>query len=259
VGATIYTKRLAMDFPHHQLIGPLLLLNSALVVPFGLFVDWHLSWRIALLHAISALMLGIGSYCIFDLFAHGSAAAVSIGTAMTPMPALIFSALLLATPVTGFQAVGALVVTGGVLLALAPAFGVLSRRRAAAMVTIAAATNGLMIVLTKLLADDGAGVAEIYIVRTALSGVAYLFLIPPRDIPLRAYPRLTIRSSLQTAFWLLVIAAVERGHPSTVQTIISTTPLLLLAWSALTRRERPPLRLVAAATAVVAGVALAVA
>ena len=95
VGATIYTKRLAMDFPHHQLIGPLLLLNSALVAPFGALVHWHLGWRILALHAASALALGIGSYCIFDLFAHGSAAAVAVGTAMTPMPALIFSALLL--------------------------------------------------------------------------------------------------------------------------------------------------------------------
>ncbi len=50
---------------------------------------------------------------------------------MTPMPALIFSALLLSAPVTGYQAVGAIVVTAGVLLALAPAFGLLSRRRAA--------------------------------------------------------------------------------------------------------------------------------
>src|SRR5205823_11914703 len=173
-GATIYTKRLAMDFPHHQLIGPLLLLNSALVAPFGVLVHWHLGWRILALHAASAAVLGIGSYCIFDLFAHGSAAAVAVGTAMTPMPALIFSALLLSAPVTGYQAIGAVVVTTGVLLALAPAFGLLSRRRAATMVAIAAATNGLLIVLTKVLANRGVTLPEIYVVRTALAGAAYL-------------------------------------------------------------------------------------
>ncbi len=258
VGATIYTKRLAMDFPHHQLIGPLLLLNAALVAPFGAFVHWHLGWRILALHAASALALGIGSYCIFDLFAHGSAAAVAVGTAMTPMPALIFSALLLSSPVTGYQAAGAVVVTAGVLLALAPAFGALSRRRAATMVAIAATTNGLLIVLTKLLSDRGVTLPEIYVFRTALAGAAYLALIPPRGIPITAYPRLTVRSSLQTAYFVLLIAAVQRGHPATVQTIVSTTPLMLLAWSAFSQRKRPPLRLVAAAVAVVAGVALAV-
>jgi drug/metabolite transporter (DMT)-like permease len=257
-GATIYTKRLATAFPHHQLIGPLLLLNSALVAPFGAFVHWHVGWRILALHVASALTLGIGSYCIFDLFAHGSAAAVAVGTAMTPMPALVFSALLLSSPVTRYQAVGATVVTTGVLLALAPAFGVLSRRRAAAMVLIAATTNGLLIVLTKVLSNRGVTLPEIYTVRTALAGSAYLVLIPPRGIPIRGYPRLAIRSSLQTAYFVLLIAAVERGHPATVQTIVATTPLLLLAWSALTERRRPPVRLVAASAAVVVGVALAV-
>src|SRR5581483_7612731 len=149
VGATIYTKRLATDFPHHQLIGPLFAFSAALVAPFAIFGRWHLGWHVWALHAASALMLVIGSYCIFDLFAHGSAAAVAIGTALTPMPALIFSALLLAAPVTAFQVTGAVVVTCGVLLALAPAFGLLSRRRATTMVLIAATTNGLLIVLTK--------------------------------------------------------------------------------------------------------------
>ena len=259
VGATIYTKRLATDFPHHQLIGPLFLFNSALVVPFAFFVHWHLGWRIYVLHVVSALMLIIGSYCIFDLVAHGSAAAVAVGTAMTPLPALIFSALLLSASITGYQAAGAVVVTAGVMLALAPAFDLLSRRRAAASVLISATTNGMLVVLTKLLSNRGVTLPEIYTVRTAIAGVVYMALIPPRGIPLSGYPRLAIRSSLQTAYFVLLIAAVQRGHPATVQTIVATTPLLLLAWNAVVHRHRPPLRLVAASVAVVAGVALAVA
>ena len=258
-GATIYTKRLATDFPHHQLIGPLFVFNSLLVVPFAFFVHWHLGWRIYALHAASALMLIVGSYAIFDLFAHGSAAAVAVGTAMTPMPALIFSALLLSAPITGLQAAGAIVVTTGVLFALAPAFGLLSRRRAAASVLVSATTNGVLIVLTKMLSNRGVTLPEIYTVRTAIAGVVYVVLIPPRGIPLSGYPRLAIRSSLQTAYFVLLIAAVQRGHPATVQTIVATTPLLLLAWNAVWHRRRPPLRLVAASVAVVAGVALAVA
>ena len=177
---------------------------------------------------------------------------------MSPMPALIFSALLLSSPVTGYQAVGAIVVTAGVLLALAPAFGLLSRRRAATMVAIAATTNGLLIVLTKLLSDRGATLPEIYVFRTALAGAAYLVLIPPRGIPITAYPRLTIRSSLQTAYFVLLIAAVQRGHPATRADDRVHDAVLLLAWISLSQRTRPPLRLVAAGTAVVVGVALVV-
>ncbi len=96
---------------------------------------------------------------------------------------------------------------------------------------IAATTNGLLIVLTKLLSNRGVTLPEIYTVRTALAGAVYLVLIPPRGIPLAGYPRLAIRSSLQTAYFVLLIAAVQRGHPATVQTIVATTPLLLLAWN----------------------------
>ena len=252
------TKHLAVSFPHRQLIAPLLLLNALLVAPFGFISTWRIDTDIVLLQLASSATLVAGSFCMFELFAEGSAAAVAVGQALTPVPTLAFAVLLLAAPVTAWQACGDLVVTCGVLLALGPVFGRLSRRHAVTVLVLAAALNGLLVVLTKLLTDRGAGVAEIYSVRAALAGLVALVIAPPLQIPRTALPKLTFRSALQSAYFVLVILAVERGSPATVQTLVATTPLLLLAGDAFAERRRPPLRLLAAAAGVIVGVALAV-
>lgn len=252
------TKHLAVSFPHRQLIGPLLLLNALVVAPLGLVSTWRVDTAIVLLQVASAATLVAGSFCMFDLFAEGSAAAVAVGQALTPVPTLAFAVLLLSAPVTAWQAVGDLVVTACVLAALGPAFGRLSRVRAVVTLVLAAVLNGLLVVLTKQLTDHGAGVAEIYVTRAALAGVVACLLVPPRHIPFAALPKLTFRSALQSGYFVLVILAIQRGSPATVQTLVSTTPLLLLAGDAIRERRRPPLRLLAAATGVVLGVGLAV-
>ena len=256
--SSAFTKRLVGEFAHRQLIGPLLLLNGLLVVPFAALAHWRLTWPILLLHGLSAATLVAGSFCVFELFSEGSTAAVAIAQAMAPMPALAFSLILLSSSVTAMQAFGAVAVTVGVLAALGPAFGAFSRRRALALVALAAATSGLLVVLTKLLADRGVGIGEIYVARTTLAGLAACLLVRPRDIPVRSLPHLTLRSALQTGYYVLLIAAVERGSPTTVQTLAATTPLLLLAAGVVMRRQRPSGRIAFAALAVVAGVALVV-
>lgn len=253
------TKLLAVSFPHRQLIGPLLLLNGLLVTPLGFFADWSVSWAIVAIQLGSVATLVVGSFCMFELFHRGSAAAVSVGQAMAPVPALVFSFALLSAPISGWQAAGVLVVTGAVLLALGPVFGQLSRRHAIAIVVLAASLNGLLVVLTKMATDRGLGVAEIYVTRTLLAGVVACLVARPRDIPLSALPKLTFRSALQTLYFVLLILAVERGSPATVQTLVATSPLIVLGVDAVQDRARPPLRLTFAAVGVVAGVALAVA
>lgn len=254
-----FTKGLAVRFPQRQLVGPLLLLNSLLVMPFGLFAEWRLTPTIAALNVASAVTLAVGSFCIFDLFRQGSAAAVAVAQAIAPVPALIFSVLLLEAPIAPVQAVGDVVVSVAVVVALAPAFGQFSRKRAIVTVVLAASLQGLLVVLTKLLTDRGVGVSEVYITRTALGGALACALVPPRAIPLRAIKPLTLRSALQSSYFLLMILAVQRGTPATVQTLVATTPLMVLALDTIASRQRPPARLVAASLAVVAGVALAVA
>jgi drug/metabolite transporter (DMT)-like permease len=215
---------------------------------------------------VSAVALVFSSFCIFDLFRQESAAAVSIGQAITPVPALAFSSVLLASPISGWQAVGDLIVAACVLAALGPAFGELSRVRALVTVGLAAGLQGLLVVLTKLLANRGVGVAnrgvgvgQIYVTRTALAGVLACMLVFPRDIPVRAIPPLALRAALQSSSFVLTIFAVERGSPSTVQTLVAATPLMVLTMDTVASARRPPLRLILAAAAVLAGVGLSVA
>jgi drug/metabolite transporter (DMT)-like permease len=255
--SSLFTKRMVGAYPPTQLIGPLLGLNALLVVPFLPFVRWHVSPSIVVLHLASAAALVVSSWCLFELFVHGSASAVAVGQAIAPIPAVIFTAILLSTPVTWPQAAAAGIVSVAVLAALGGSFGALRASRAIALVASAAILNGLLVVLTKLLTERGLGVAEIYFVRTSIGAAVWLALALPRDIPRRAVPELLTRSSFQTGYFVLIILAVQRGSPATVQTLAATTPLMLLVSTFLVRRRRLPIRLVLAGCAVVLGVALA--
>jgi drug/metabolite transporter (DMT)-like permease len=255
--SALFTKRMVGEYPARQLIGPLLALNSLLLVPALPFVhEFHWSWQIALLHAGSVTTLVVSSWCIFELFVHGSASAVAIGQAMAPIPAVIFTALLLSIPVTWEQAVAATIVSAAVLMVLGGSFGELGRARAIGLVALAACGNGLLVVFTKMLTDRGLGVPEIYCIRTSIGAAVWIALAPPRDLPLRALPELFTRSIFQTGYFVLIILAVQRGSPAAVQTLAATTPLMLLVGTFLARRHALPLRLVFASCAVVFGVAL---
>ena len=186
--SALFTKRMVGEYPARQLIGPLLGLNALLVTPFLPFVHWHFSWTIVLLHLASAATLVLSSWCIFELFVHGSASAVAVGQAMAPIPAVIFTALLLSTSVTWTQAIAATIVSFSVLAAIGSSFGELRASHAIGLVAVAASMNGLLVVLTKLLTDRGLGVAEIYVVRTSIGAAVWISLALPRDIPLRALP-----------------------------------------------------------------------
>jgi drug/metabolite transporter (DMT)-like permease len=255
--ATVFTKRMVVAHPPKQLIGPLFALNALLVVPLLPFVRWHFGWTIVLLHLASVACLTVGAWCVFKLFVHGSASAVAVGQATAPIPAVVFTALLLASSVTWLQTIAAIVVSLAVLAAVGGSFGALPPSRAIALVAVNSGLNGLLVVLSKLLTNHGLGVGEIYVVRTTLAALIWIALAPPRDIPARAVPRLFARASFTTAYFALIILALQRGSPATVQTLAATTPLMLIVATFLVRRRALPLRLVFASCAVVAGVALA--
>jgi drug/metabolite transporter (DMT)-like permease len=255
--AAVFTKRMVVEYSPLQLIGPLLGLNALLVVPLLPFAHWHLSWTIVLLQLASVATMVISSWCVFELFVHGSASAVAVGQAMTPIPAVIFTALLLSSSVSLTEALAASIVSLAVLAALGDAFGALRRSRAIALVGVASSLNGLLVVMTKMLTDRGLGVAQIYFVRTSIAAAIWIALALPRDIPRRALPGLFTRSSFQTGYFALIILALQRGNPATVQTLAATTPLMLVVSTVVVRRQAVPARLAFASCAVMLGVALA--
>jgi drug/metabolite transporter (DMT)-like permease len=83
-----------------------------------------------------------------------------------------------------------------------------------------------------------------------------LIAIPPRGIPVRAAPRLLLRSVTVTIYFVLIIVAVQDGSPVVVQTMVAIAPLLSLGWESFRARQWPAPRALAGALLVVVGVAL---
>jgi drug/metabolite transporter (DMT)-like permease len=248
------TKRFVLEYPPRQLIGPLYALNAIVLLPLAPFAAWRFSPRIGLLLLASVATMAITAALVFELLTHASAATVATGQALSPLPAVVFAALLLPGRVGALHAALAVLVALAVLASLGDVYGVMSSRRGLLAAAAAAAGAGLIVVLTKLLTNEGAGLAEIYVLRTAAAASIWLLLAPPRAVPPRALPAMSLRAGLISLYFALVILAVERGSPVTVQTLVATAPLMLLLGTLAVRGERPPARVALAAVAASAGV-----
>lgn len=255
VGAVL-SKQLTVRMPARQLIGPLFALNALVVLPAVPFVTWTWSPRVVVLHLLSVVLLICTSVAVWDLFDHGAASATTTAQSLSPLATTVAVALLLPGTFRPVQAFAAALVVSGVLAGLADAFGELGRTRTLVTVLVAAIGTGLVTVMGRLLADQGAGVVEAYFVRTLVAAGAFLVAIPPRDIPLRELPRLGVRAVFISLHFVLILIGVQRGSPAVVQTFVATAPLFAHGFEAVRDRRPPPARLLVAALLTVAGVAL---
>jgi drug/metabolite transporter (DMT)-like permease len=255
-GQALISKELTLRAPARQLIGVLYVGNCLILLPFAPFVAWVWSGEIVALHLSSVALMVMTAVCVWDLLDHGAASATTTATAMSPIPAVLAASVVLPGAVSPLQVVAAAVVVAGVLLALADAFAGLDRWGRTWRIVGAATGTGLLTVVSRLLGDEGVGVVETYVVRTALAAVVCIALFPPRDVPRGDIPRLLGRSVVVTAYFVCVIVGAQNGSPVVVQTLVATTPLLVLAVESLRRRSAPPVRAVAGAAIVAVGVAL---
>jgi len=255
----LVSKRLTLRYPARQLIGVLFALNCLVVLPFAPFVPWHWNESTVALHLVSAALMVVTAIAVWDMFDQGAASSTTTASALSPIPAAFFAAILLPGAFVPLQAVAAVLVTLGVLWALGGAFGEVGRWWVIWRVITAAGGHGLLVVVTKLQADMNVGVVETYVVRTGLAAIVTLLLFLPRDVPLSSAPRLFIRSLLVTTSFVLVILGVQQGSPVVVQTLVATTPLFVLAVESYRTGTRPPRRALGAALLVVAGVAIVLA
>jgi len=252
----LVSRRLTFRYPARQLIGVLYLLNCLVLLPFAPFVPWHWSAQIVVLHLVSAALMVVTAIAIWDMFDRGEASSVTTASALSPMSAALFAAVLLPGVFQPTQAIAAVIVTAGVLWGLGSAFGAVGRWWVIWRIIVGAGGNGLLTVVVKLQSDLHVGLIETYVVRTALAAAVTLVLFVPRDVPLRAAPRLFIRSLLVTASFIFIILGVQQGSPVVVQTLVATTPLFALAVESWRTRTRPPARALGAALLVVIGVAV---
>ena len=232
----------------------LLALNCLLLLPFAFFVEWHLSPTIVMLHLLSVVMLVGSSVPIWDMFDAGAASATLTAQALSPLAAVVGTAILIPGVVSLPQVFGAVLVVAGVTWALRDAFVSLGRRGAVVRILIAATGVGMLTVLTRMLADQGVGVVETYVARTGMGTALMLIAIPPRGIPVSAAPRLLVRSITVTIYFMLIIVAVQDGSPVVVQTMVSVAPLLSLTYESLRSRRAPAPHALAGAILVMLGV-----
>ncbi len=250
----LISKDLTRRAPARQLIGALYVCNALVLLPLAPFVTWLWNPEIVVLHLVSVGLMVVTAISVWDLLDHGEASATTTATALSPIPAALGTALLLPDAVKPLQVVAALIVVGGVLTALAGAFSDLGRRGSVLRILGAAIGTGMLTVVTRLLGDQGVGVVETYVVRTALAAALFVLFIPPRDIAPAEVPRLFGRSLVVTTYFVLVILGAQQGSPVVVQTFIAMTPLFVLTAESIRRRSWPPARGVVAATIVVVGV-----
>lgn len=250
------SKGLAERYPARQLIGPLFALNALVVLPAVPFATWTWSPTIVALHLVSVVLLVVTSLAIWDLYDHGSAAATVTAQSISPLPAALAVAIVLPGTMEPAQVVAAVIVVLAVLLGLRESFGALSRRRSMITVLIAAVGTGLVTVMGRLLADEGSGVVETYLVRAGLAAVVCTILVPPRDVPLRSLPGMLPRAAFITAHFLFILIGVQNGNPAVVQTAVATAPLFSLGIEAAVTGQRPSARLVGAAVLATLGVSL---
>jgi drug/metabolite transporter (DMT)-like permease len=255
----LISKGLTTRLPARQLIGVLYVCNALLLLPLAPFVAWRWTPEIVALHAVSVALMAITAISVWDMLDAGAASATTTATALSPIPAVVLTALLVPGTFRPIQALAALVVAGAVLFALSDAFAGLGRRGTWLRVVGAACGTAGLTVVTRLLGDQGVGVVETYVVRTALAALLFIPLFPPRDIPLAATPRLFGRALVVTTYFVLVILAAQAGSPVVVQTCLAATPLLVLAVESWQSRTRPQPRILLAASLVLVGIALSLA
>lgn len=252
----LVSRRLTFRYPARQLIGVLYVLNCCVLLPFAPFVEWRWSPEIVVLHLVSGALMVVTAIAIWDMFDRGEASSVTTASALSPISAAVFAAILLPGVFAPTQGVAAVIVTAGVLWGLGSAFGAVGRWWVIWRVIVGAGGNGLLTVVVKLQADLGVGLVETYVVRTAFAAIVTLAMFPPRDVPLAALPRLFGRSLLVTLSFVFIILGVQQGSPVVVQTLVATTPLFALAVESWRTRTAPSPRVLGAALLVVAGVAV---
>jgi drug/metabolite transporter (DMT)-like permease len=258
-GVALISKRLTTHYPARQLIGPIYLLNSLVLLPAAPFVTWIWTPPVLALHAVSVVLMIVGAITIWDLYDAGSASAAATSQALSPLPTTLAVAFLLPATFHPLQAVAAVIVVAGVVWMLNGSFEGHGKVSTIVHVLGSAVGTGLLTVVSRLLADQGVNVVETYVVRTFVAGLVFVILFPPRALDAKQMPRLLVRSVVVTAYFVSVILGASWGSPAVVQTLVATTPLWVLAVETWRARTHPPARGVAAACVVLAGVLITLA
>jgi len=250
------TKSISQRMPAWQVVGPLFLLNTLLVLPaIPIGPAWKVpSFEIFLLHAFSTILLIAGAACVFLLITRGRASSVSVGRAVSPVAVLIAGPILLGNTESRALIIGAIIVMLGALLPLRKGFEGISSGVTLGILIFLGFAEGTVTVLTAMLALQGVGLPEIYIVRTLIAGIFFTLLVLPRDLKLKDLKPLTVRAVFVTGGYLFTILGVRDGDVVPVQALWATAPMLVILLEWIRLRERPQIGAMVGAVVVAIGV-----
>ena len=252
------TRHLVLKFPPKQLIGPLFACNSLFIFPLATLTTWEWSPKIIFLTIVSVATICLTALGVFELFNHGSASATTTAQATSPIAASIGSAVLLPSTFDWFEMVIAIFVITGVLVSLSDSFPKLNGSRMIIAGVTASIGGGIITVLSRQLLNEGAGLVQIYSIRTSIAGILFIVFVPPKELSIREAPIIGIRSFFIATGFSLSILAVERGNPTMVQTMMSTTPIFLLIWESLRYGQLPSSRSLFAVFLVATGIIMTI-
>lgn len=238
---TFLTKGLSIRMPAWQAVGPLFAINAALVLPL---IPFGHTWRtfqesVLVLHVASIAVLCGSTACMFALITRGRASGVAVGQSLSPAATLLAAPLLLGVTASPAAILGASALMLGSLIPLRRSFAGIGSLSVVLLLLGMGLCNGMVSVLTAMLATRDVGLAETYVVRTAVAAVIFLFLFPPRDLRRRDLGPLTVRAAFVTASFLLTILAIQRGSVIVIQSILATMPLMVIAVEWTRHRSRP--------------------
>jgi drug/metabolite transporter (DMT)-like permease len=114
--------------------------------------------------------------------------------------------------------------------------------------------EGTVTVLTAMLALQGVGLPEIYIVRTLIAGIFFTLLVLPRDLKLADFKPLTVRAIFVTGGYLFTILGVRDGDVVPVQALWATAPMLVILLEWIRLREKPQIGAMIGSVVVAVGV-----
>jgi drug/metabolite transporter (DMT)-like permease len=116
--------------------------------------------------------------------------------------------------------------------------------------------NGAVAVLAKLLAQEGVGMPETFVVRQILSGLAFIIIFPPIGLKLRDFYELFRRSLFMAIGHMTTIEAIQKGSPLVVQTFMAAIPITVMVIETVAYKKRPEKAIIISSILTVLGIAV---
>jgi drug/metabolite transporter (DMT)-like permease len=168
----------------------------------------------------------------------------------------LLSPIFLNTSVTWAQVLLVTFLMGITLYPLRNSISGLNSAKTIAFILIAALGNGVVAVISKLLAQEGVGMPETFVVRQIVAGLTFTIMFPPIGLKFRDFYELVRRSMFMAIGHMTSIEAIQKGSPLVVQTFLSAIPITVIMIETVAYKKRPERAIIISSVFTVLGIAV---